>query len=312
MEAGHLIAPVSTVFQAKLTPMNPMITLAQAAPEAAPPAIVHNGKEMLATASNWVAEHGLSFAASLGTAVLIYIIGAWLAGVIRRVVVNSLSRRGTDATLVTYIANIIHGIILVLVIVTALGQLGIPTAQFAALIAAAGLAIGLALQGNLSNFASGFLLVFFRPFKRGDYLSAAGTEGTVEEIGIFTTTLHTLDNKKVVVPNSAVTGGNIINFSANPRRVVIVPCTVAGTNSPDKVRSTLLAAASGNANVLADPAPVAVLANLGENKYTMELRAWCDPEKFWPAQFSLNEAAKKALDEAGITGPLPAMRIVQS
>ena len=289
-----------------------MITLAQATPDAAPPAVVHDGQAMLATASNWVAEHGLSFATSLVTAILVYLVGAWVAGLVRKVVVNSLNRRGTDQTVVTYIANIIHALILVLVIVTALGQLGIPTAQFAALIAAAGLAIGLALQGNLSNFASGFLLVFFRPFKRGDYLSAAGTEGTVEEIGIFTTTLHTLDNKKVVVPNSAITGGNITNFSANPQRAVIVPCTVAGTNAPDQVRTTLLGAAAGNPHLLADPAPVAVLTALGENKYTMELRAWCAPDQYWPAQFTLNEAAKKALDAAGVSGPLPAMRIVQS
>jgi small conductance mechanosensitive channel len=289
-----------------------MIILAQATPDAASPAIVHDGKEMLLTASNWVAENGLSFAASLATAIIIYLVGAWLAGVIRKAVVNSLHRRGTDQTIVTYLANILHTLVLILVIITALGQLGIPTAQFAALIAAAGLAIGLALQGNLSNFASGFLLVFFRPFQRGDYLSAAGTEGTVEDIGVFTTTLTTLDNKKVIVPNSAITGGNIINFSANPKRVVIVPCTVAGTNPTDKVRTTLLGAVIGNPHVLADPAPVAVLADLGENKYTMELRVWCDPANFWPAQFTLNEAVKKALDDAGISGPLPAMRIVQS
>jgi small conductance mechanosensitive channel len=289
-----------------------MIILAQATPDAASPAIVHDGKEMLLTASNWVAENGLSFAASLATAIIIYLVGAWLAGVIRKAIVNSLNRRGTDQTIATYLANILHTLVLILVIITALGQLGIPTAQFAALIAAAGLAIGLALQGNLSNFASGFLLVFFRPFQRGDYLSAAGTEGTVDDIGVFTTTLTTLDNKKVIVPNSAITGGNIINFSANPKRVVIVPCTVAGTNPTDKVRTTLLGAVIGNPHVLADPAPVAVLADLGENKYTMELRVWCDPANFWPAQFTLNEAVKKALDDAGISGPLPAMRIVQS
>jgi small conductance mechanosensitive channel len=289
-----------------------MIILAQATPDAASPAIVHDGKEMLLTASNWVAENGLSFAASLATAIIIYLVGAWLAGVIRKAVVSSLNRRGTDQTIATYLANILHTLVLILVIITALGQLGIPTAQFAALIAAAGLAIGLALQGNLSNFASGFLLVFFRPFQRGDYLSAAGTEGTVDDIGVFTTTLTTLDNKKVIVPNSAITGGNIINFSANPKRVVIVPCTVAGTNPTDKVRTTLLGAVIGNPHVLADPAPVAVLAGLGENKYTIELRVWCDPANFWPAQFTLNEAVKKALDDAGISGPLPAMRIVQS
>lgn len=288
-----------------------MFIIAQAATDAAP-AVVHDTNKMLNSASSWVTEHGMSFAVALGAALLIYLVGTWIAGLIRKVVVNSLNRRGTDATVVTYVANIIHAIILVLVIVTALGQLGIPTAQFAALIAAAGLAIGLALQGNLSNFASGFLLVFFRPFQRGDYLSAAGTEGTVDEIGIFTTTLTTLDNKKVVVPNSAITGGNITNFSANPKRVVIVPCTVGATNPPEKVRATLLATTAGNPHVLAEPAPVAVLANLGENKYTMELRAWCAPTDYWTALFTLNEAAKVALDAAGVTGPLPAMRLVQS
>lgn len=288
-----------------------MTTIAQAATNAAQ-AAVNDSKEALNAATNWVTNHGLNFAASLATAIIIYIVGAWVAGLIRSAFVRSLNRRGTDQTVTTYIANILHGLILVLVIVTALGQLGIPTAQFAALIAAAGLAIGLALQGNLSNFASGFLLVFFRPFKRGDYLAAAGTEGTVEDIGIFTTTMTTLDNKKIVVPNSAITGGNITNFSANPNRAVIVSCTVAGSNPPEKVRSTLLGSVTGNPHVLPEPAPVVVLTELGENKYTMQLRVWCEPGQYWPTQFSLNEAAKNALDQAGITGPLPAMRIVQS
>jgi small conductance mechanosensitive channel len=286
-----------------------MPTIAQAATT---PEAVNTAKDILATATNWVSENGIKFAVALLGAIVIYIVGTWVAGLIRSAVVNTLNRRGSDQTATTYIANILHGLVLVMVIVTALGQLGIPTAQFAALIAAAGLAIGLALQGNLSNFASGFLLVFFRPFKRGDYIAAGGTEGTVEDIGIFTSTLASLDNKKIVVPNSAITGANITNFSAHPTRAVLVPCTVGGNNPTEKVRATLLAATAGNPNVLAEPAPVAVLTTLGENKYTMELRAWCKPENFWAAQFTLNEAAKKALDEAGVTGPLPAMRIVQN
>jgi small conductance mechanosensitive channel len=268
-------------------------------------------QEALNAASNWVSGNGIKFAIALLGAIAIYIVGSWLAGLVRSAILKTLSRRGTDQTATTYIANILHGLVLLLVIVTALGQLGIPTAQFAALIAAAGLAIGLALQGNLSNFASGFLLVFFRPFKRGDYIAAGGTEGTVEDVGIFTSTLASLDNKKIVVPNSAITGANITNFSAHPTRAVIVPCTVGGTNPTEKVRATLLGATAGNPHVLAEPAPVAVLAALGENKYTMELRVWCKPENFWSAQFTLNEAAKKALDEAGVTGPLPAMRLIQ-
>jgi small conductance mechanosensitive channel len=287
--------------------MTPVLAQAASATEA-----VTTAKDLLTGATNWVSENGIKFAVALLGAIAIYVVGTWVAGLIRSALINTLNRRGTDQTINTYIANILHGLILVMVIVTALGQLGIPTAQFAALIAAAGLAIGLALQGNLSNFASGFLLVFFRPFKRGDYIAAAGTEGAVEDIGIFTSTLASLDNKKIVVPNAAITGGTITNFSEFPKRAVIVPCTVGGSNSPDKVRATLLAATVGNPNVLEDPAPVVVLTALGENKFTMELRAWCRPENFWATQFSLNESAKKALDEAGVAGPLPAMRIVQS
>lgn len=116
----------------------------------------------------------------------------------------------------------------------------------------------------------------------------------------------------VALPNAAITGGNITNFSAHPTRAVIVPCTVGGNNSTEKARSTLLGATAGNPNIMPEPAPVALLTTLGENKYTMELRARCHPENFWAAQFTLNEAAKKAVDEAGVTGPLPAMRIIQN
>lgn len=269
------------------------------------------GQQLLAAAYRWIAESGLKFAIALITAILIYLVGSWIAKIIRALLLRVMAKRSMNDTFARYLANILHGVLMVLVIITALGQLGIPTAQFAALIAAAGLAIGLALQGNLSNFASGFLIVFFRPFKVGDYLTAGGAEGIVEEIGIFTTVLNTLDNRKVVVPNSAITGGNITNFTTNPRRLVAVPCTVAATNPAEKVRASLLSAPAGNPHLVAEPAPVAVLTLLGENKYTMELRAWCPAEKYWDALFTLNEAAKAALDRDGVTGPLPAMKILQ-
>ena len=269
------------------------------------------GQELVQSAYRWLTENGLRFATSLLTAVIVYLVGAWVARLVRALILRGLEKRGMDQTFAGYIANILHGLILTLVIITALGQLGIPTAQFSALIAAAGLAIGLALQGNLSNFASGFLLVFFRPFKRGDYLTAGGTEGTVEEIGIFTTTLTTLDNRKVVVPNSAITSGNITNFTANPKRVVAIPCTIGAGNPPEKVRRSLLSAVAGNPNLAPDPAPVVVITQLGEGKYTMELRAWCPAEKYWGALFTLNEAAKNALDRDEVSCPLPAIKVVK-
>lgn len=273
--------------------------------------VLNRGEALLQSAYHWLTENGLRFATSLIAALLIYIVGSWLAGLVRRMLLRVLSARGLDATFSGYLANVLHGILIVLVIISALGQVGIPTAQFAALIAAAGLAIGLALQGNLSNFASGFLLVFFRPFKRGDYLTAGGAEGSVEEIGIFTTTLHTLDNRKVVVPNSAITGGNITNFSTNPLRLVAVPCTVGAANTMAAVRAALLEAPKGNTHLVATPAPVVVLTQLGENKFTVELRAWCAAASYWDALFTLNEAAKASLEKNGISGPLPAMRVIK-
>ena len=257
-------------------------------------------------------ETGPRFLWAMAATLVLYIIGRWAANCARAILLKAASKRALDPTFTVYLANVLHGVIMVLVIITALGQLGVPTAQFAALIAAAGLAIGLALQGNLANFASGFLLVFFRPFKRGDYLSAAGTEGHVEEIGLFTTTLLTPDNKTIVVPNSSITGGNITNFSANPLRRVSVTCTVASSNAPEKVRASLLRAAIENPLVVKEPAPIAVLIALGENKFTMELRAWCKTAEFADAQFSLNEGAKVALDMNGIDGPQPTMRLVES
>jgi small conductance mechanosensitive channel len=272
---------------------------------------ISRGQELLHGAYRWVTENGLKFAVSLLSAVIIYVVGAWLARIMQSVLRKVMIKRGLDETFASYLANILHALIVVLVIITALGQLGIPTAQFAALIAAAGLAIGLALQGNLSNFASGFMLVFFRPFKRGDYIAGGGTEGSVEEIGIFTTTLTTADNRKVVVPNSAITGANITNFTSNPKRLVIVSCIVGADNLPEKVRASLLSVPAGNPNLVSEPAPVVVLSHLGENKYTMELRAWCHAAKYGDALVTLNEAAKAALDRDGIAGPLPAIKVLQ-
>jgi small conductance mechanosensitive channel len=267
------------------------------------------GQEIVQAAMKWAFEKGPSFVMSILAAMAVYLVGSWVAGLTRRLLLKALDRQQMDPTFSVYLANIAQAAILVLVIITALAQLGVPTTQFAALIAAAGLAIGLALQGNLSNFASGFLLVFFRPFKRGDYVTAGGAEGSIEEIGIFTTTLKSLDNKKIVVPNSAVTGGNITNFTASSKRLVCVPCIVAGSNSPDLVRASLLRSAAGNPYILAEPPPVAVITVLGENKFTMELRAWCPPEKYWDALFSLNEAAKAALDHDAVAAPVSVMTI---
>lgn len=260
-------------------------------------------------AKTWLTENGLTFATNLIAALIVYVVGRWAANLVRKGVQKIFSGRGLDSTIATYAGNIIYAIIMIMVVITALGKLGVPTAQFAAIIAAAGLAIGLALQGNLSNFASGFMLVFFRPVKVGDYVSAGGAEGTIEEIGIFTSTLNTLDNKKVVVPNSSITGGNITNFSANATRLVAIPVSVSPQNDPALVAQALLSAAAENELALKDPAPVAVITQLGEGKVIMELRAWCKSGDYWNTLFTLNAGVKKHIEAAHVVPFLPAQAV---
>jgi small conductance mechanosensitive channel len=264
-------------------------------------------------AKTWLTANGLTFGSNLLAAIVVYVVGRWAANLVRSAIQKIFSGRGLDSTVATYAGNIVYAIIMIMVMITALGKLGVPTAQFAAIIAAAGLAIGLALQGNLANFASGFMLVFFRPIKVGDYISAGGAEGTVEEIGIFTSTLNTLDNKKVVVPNSSITGGNIVNFSANANRVVCVPVSVSPQNDPAAVGQALLAAAAENELVLKDPAPVAVITQLGEGKFIMELRVNCAATNYWSTLFTLYAGVKNHLESAQVIPFLPhqAVKLIQ-
>lgn len=271
---------------------------------------VARGQQIAQAGYRWLTENGPKWAVAFITALAVYVIGSWVASMIRSLLNRVLAKRGMEPTFSSYLANILHAMLMVMVVITALSQLGVPTAQFAALIAAAGLAIGLALQGNLSNFASGFLLIFFRPFKRGDLVSGGGAEGIVDEVGIFTTTLNTGDNRRVIIPNSSIAGGNIINFTSNATRSFAVPCVVAGSNPIDKVRASLLAAAAENKIILKEPAPVGVVTQLGEGKYTMELRVWCPAPRYWDAVFSLNEQVKMALDKNGITAPISAVKML--
>ncbi len=271
---------------------------------------VVRGQQLAQAGYRWLTENGPKWAVALVTALLVYLIGSWIAGLLRSVLGGVLSKRGMEPTFTSYLSNILHALLMVLVIITALSQLGVPTAQFAALIAAAGLAVGLALQGNLSNFASGFLLIFFRPFKRGDHVSGGGAEGVIDEVGIFTTTLNTGDNRRIIIPNSSIAGGNIVNFSSNATRVIAIPNVVAGANPVEKVRATLLAAAKENPLVQLQPEPKVVLTQLGEGKYTMELRVWCPAPKYWDTLFSLNEQVKAALDREGIVPPVAAVKML--
>ncbi len=245
----------------------------------------------------------LDWIPNLVAAGVLLVVGYILAGVARKIVRNLFSRRGIEATVAGFMCNALHAAIMTFVVITALGQLGVDTKTFAAVIAAAGLAIGLALQGGLSNFAAGVLIVIFRPFKKGDVISGAGMEGTVEEVQVFSTTFNTSDNKRIIVPNNALLAGIITNYTANSTRRVDLPFSVGMASDLQTAHRTLLDMASSDGRVLVDPALMVVNTKLVEGGTQIELRVWVKTSDTVGVTSDFLARAPIALAKAGVLGP---------
>ena len=249
----------------------------------------------------WIAFYGLKIIA----AIVIFVVGRIVASMIRGVVRRILERSNVDETLVSFTGSVVYVLVMAFVIIAALGQLGVHTASFVAILGAAGLAVGLALQGSLANFAAGVLMILFKPFKVGDYIEAAGTAGTVEEIGIFTTELKSPDNRKIIVPNAQVTSGSITNFSAKDQRRIDIVAGVSYGDNLDKVRKVLEEILAADDRILQDPAPVIGVLELGSSSVNFAVRPWVKTGDYWGVFFSLQEQIKKRFDAEGITIPFP-------
>lgn len=247
----------------------------------------------------------LSGLAQLVFAVVIFLVGKWAAGLIRSGITKALKSRNIDPTLVGFAGNLIYAIILAFTVIAALGKIGVQTASFVAIIGAAGLAIGLALQGSLSNFAAGILLLIFRFFKVGDYVEAGGTAGIVEDIGIFTTQMRTPDNKTIIIPNSEITSNLITNYSTKPTRRVDMVFGIDYEDDIDKARQVILETLAKDERIHADPAPLVVVAALADSSVNLSTRVWVNSGDYWPVMWAQQEAVKKALDAANITIPFP-------
>lgn len=258
-------------------------------------------EETLASIQTWMAAYGIR----LIGAILLFIIGKWVARLISNVSRKTLGARNIDPTLVGFIGNAVYILLMVIVIIASLNLIGVQTASFVAIIGAAGLAIGLALQGSLSNFAAGVLLIIFRPFKVGDFVEAAGTAGIIEEISIFTTQLRTGDNKAVIIPNSNITGGNIINYSAKDTRRVDMVFGVGYGDDLDKARKIIEEVVAADDRVLDEPAVTVGIIELGDSSVNFAVRPWVKTSDYWPTLFALNEAMKKRFDAEGISIPFP-------
>jgi len=238
-------------------------------------------------------------------ALAILIIGRFIARHVSARVGSAVEKSNDDVTLGKFVASLTYVALMAFIIIAAMGQLGIETASLVAILAAAGLAIGLALQGSLANFASGVMLIIFRPLKVGDFVEAGGATGTVREIGIFTSILSSPDNKKIYVPNANLTGANIINYSAFGTRRIDLVAGVSYGDSLDLVKATLEQILAEDDRILTDPAPTIAVLELADSSVNFAVRPWVKEEDYWDVRFDTQEKIKQRFDEKEISIPFP-------
>ncbi len=238
-------------------------------------------------------------------ALAIFVVGRWVAFQVANLLQKGLTAREMDSALVHFVRSLVYWALLAFVLIAALGQLGIQTASFVAIIGAAGLAIGLALQGSLSNFASGVLLLVFKPFKSGDFVEVANTAGSIEKIQIFTTELVTPDNKQIIIPNSAITSGTITNYSAKDTRRVDLTIGISYDDDIDKARELIFDEIAKDDRIMKDPEPVVLVMTLADSSVNFAVRSWAATSDYWPVYTSLTESIKKRFDKDGISIPYP-------
>ena len=238
-------------------------------------------------------------------AIAIFIIGRWIAKAVRGGVRRMMKKGDVDPIVIGFVSSITYIALLAFVVIAALGQLGIQTTSFIAILGAAGLAVGLALQGSLANFAAGFLMIIFRPFKVGDFIEGAGVAGVVEAIHIFTTTLKTGDNKIIIIPNAKLSGDNITNYSAQETRRVDMTVGVAYDADLSVVRDVLNDIISKEERAMKDPAPLVAVAELADNSVNFVVRVWTKTGDYWGVKFDMTETIKNRFDAEGIGIPFP-------
>ena len=251
----------------------------------------------------------MPWAINIGMALLIFIVGRMIVSAVVGVIKKLMLRAKVDEMLVSFLASIIRWLLLLFVIVAALDQLGVNTTSMVAILGAAGLAVGLSLQSSLGNFAAGVMLIVFRPFKKGDFVDIAGTTGSVEAIGIFTTTLITPDNKVTIVPNGGIYGTAITNFSARDTRRVDMVFGVSYDDDIRVVKQVLEEIISEDERVLPEPAPVIEVSALADSSVNFIVRPWVNSSDYWKVLWDTTAKVKLRFDEKGISIPYPQMDV---
>ena len=256
-------------------------------------------------AITYASEYGLKIVA----AILIFVIGKWAVKKITALTKTVMEKAKVDKTLVEFVESLVYFVLLMVVILASLNTLGINTTSFIAIFGAAGLAIGLALQGSLANVGAAVLIIIFRPFKVGDFVEAGGATGTVEDVNLFSTIIAPLDNRTIIVPNAAIVGGNIINYSMKPQRRVDHVFGIGYDDDLRLAKETLMEIMSTDKRVLQDPAPFVAVSELGDNSVNFTTRAWVETADYWDVYFEMIEKVKLTFDEKGISFPYPQMDV---
>ncbi len=238
-------------------------------------------------------------------AIAVFVIGKWVVRRIANVAGRIMDKSGVDPMLIGFLRNILYFALLTAVIIAAVDLAGVPTTSFIAVMGAAGLAIGLALQGSLSNFSSGVMLIIFRPFKTGDFVEAGGTTGVVETIRIFNTVMRTPDNREIIVPNSQIFNGTITNYSARATRRVDISIGIGYEDDINKAKEIIMSTMKSDNRVLEDPAPVILLVGLGDSSVNFAVRPWVKTADYWDVFSDMNQEIKTNLESNGLSIPYP-------
>ncbi|WP_303318639.1 mechanosensitive ion channel domain-containing protein [Flavivirga abyssicola] len=246
-------------------------------------------------------EYGLNI---LG-AIVIWVVGSWVIKKLIKGTKKVMLKQNYDESLQKFLLNLLGWILKIVLIIVVLGTVGVETTSFAAILAAAGLAIGMALQGSLGNFAGGVLIMIFKPFKIGDLIEAQGELGVVKEIEIFTTKLTGLSNREIIIPNGSLSNGNIINYTTEGTRRVDLVFGVGYDSDIKKTKDVLMGVLTAHSKVLKDPAPAVTVLELADSSVNFAVRPWCKTEYYWDVYFDITEQVKEALDAAGIEIPYP-------
>jgi len=260
-----------------------------------------NYTQFFTLAKDWVIATGPNILA----AIAIFVIGRWLVKWISFLIKKAFVKVEMDETLIRFLEKFIYYILIVAVILAAADQVGIKTTSFLAILGAAGLAIGLALKDSLSNFASGVMLILFKPFKVGDAVTAAGVSGSVQRIDIVNTVIHTWDNQKVIVPNSKITADIITNINANPTRRIDLVIGISYDDDVKEAKAILEDIIQADTRILSDPAPKVAFSELGASSLDLVVRPWVKTEEYWDVRFDLIQKIKYIFDEKGFSFPFP-------